>query len=74
MYQEGIYGIIRRNFGDVLIGDSVETSIIDSFSVSVINMLITEGGCLLKTDALIGFHLSYWKPNNFRLISIWYLM
>ena len=74
MYQEGIYGIIRRNFGDVLIGDSVETSIIDSFSPSVINMLITEGGCLLKTDALIGFHLNYWKPNNFRLISIWYLM
>lgn len=74
MYQEGIYGIIRRNFGDVLIGDSVETSIIDSFSASVINMLITEGGCLLKTDELIGFHLNYWKPNNFRLISIWYLV
>ncbi|EEW1187908.1 hypothetical protein EB439_23935 [Escherichia coli] len=74
MYQEGIYGIIRRNFGDVLIGDSVETLIIDSFSASVINMLITEGGCLLKTDELIGFHLNYWKPNNFRLISIWYLM
>ncbi|WP_241167910.1 hypothetical protein, partial [Escherichia coli] len=48
--------------------------IIDSFSASVINMLITEGGCLLKTDELIGFHLNYWKPNNFRLISIWYLM
>ena len=50
MYQEGIYGIIRRNFGDVLIGDSVETSIIDSFSASVINMLITEGEKLSIID------------------------
>lgn len=50
MYQEGIYGIIRRNFGDVLIGDSVETSIIDSFSASVINMLITEAEKLSIID------------------------
>lgn len=50
MYQEGIYGIIRRNFGGVLIGDSVETSIIDSFSASVINMLITEAEKLSIID------------------------
>ena len=50
MYQEGIYGMIRRNFGDVLIGDSVETSIIDSFSASVINMLITEAEKLSIID------------------------
>ena len=45
------------HFGDVLSGNSVEMSIIDSFSPSMINMLIMEGGCLLKTEALIGFRL-----------------
>ena len=55
VYQERLSGILWRIFGDVLSGNSVEMSIIDSFSPSVINMLITEGGCLLKTDALIGF-------------------
>ena len=45
-------------FWDVLIGNSVGISIIDSFSPSMINMLIMEGGCLLKTDELIGFRLN----------------
>ncbi|MCV9269227.1 hypothetical protein ODZ62_25465 [Escherichia coli] len=48
-------GILWRIFWDVLSGNTVEISIIESFSPSVINMLITEGGCLLKTDVLIGF-------------------
>ncbi|HFP0672477.1 TPA: hypothetical protein ACHLCC_004334 [Escherichia coli] len=48
-------GILWRIFWDVLSGNTVEISIIESFSPSVINMLIPEGGCLLKTDVLIGF-------------------
>ncbi|EMB8005875.1 hypothetical protein ABPC81_004704 [Escherichia coli] len=48
-------GILWRIFWDVLSGNTVEISIIESFSPSVIYMLITEGGCLLKTDVLIGF-------------------
>ena len=55
MYQERLSGILWRIFWDVLSGNTVEISIIESFSPSVINMLITEGGCLLKTDVLIGF-------------------
>ena len=57
VYQERLPGILWRIFWDVLSVKSVKISIIDSFSPSVINMLITEGGCLLKTDALIGFRL-----------------
>ncbi|EMC9478347.1 hypothetical protein ACV0TY_005030, partial [Escherichia coli] len=55
VYQERLSGILWRIFWDVLSGNTVEISIIESFSPSVINMLITEGGCLLKTDVLIGF-------------------
>ena len=68
MYQEGIYGIIRRNFGDVLIGDSVETSIIDSFSSSVICGQITEDSYLSIIYLLIGNRLKILYLNNF-----WYL-
>ncbi|MCZ9150806.1 hypothetical protein OM219_22115 [Escherichia albertii] len=58
VYKERLSGILWRVFWDVLIGNSVGISIIDSFSPSMINMLIMEGGCLLKTDELIGFRLN----------------
>lgn len=50
VYQERLPGILLRTFLEVLSGNSVEISIIDSFSPSVINMLITEGEKLSIID------------------------
>lgn len=50
VYQERLPGILWRIFWDVLSGNSVKISIIDSFSPSVINMLITEGEKLSIID------------------------
>ncbi|HBC9982646.1 TPA: hypothetical protein ACWL11_000539 [Escherichia coli] len=55
VYQESLFGILWHSFQDILIGISVKISLIDSFSSSVINALITEGGYLSKTDILMVF-------------------
>ncbi|TJR67639.1 hypothetical protein C9Z37_25400 [Escherichia coli] len=68
VYQERLPGILLRTFLEVLSGNSVEISIIDSFSPSVINGQITEGSYLSIMYLLIGNRLKIFYWNNF-----WYL-